>query len=131
MFTEALFTIAKTWRQLKCPSAEEWIKKMQHIYTMEYLCSCLLAQSCLILSDPMDCSHQAPLSMGFFRREYWSGLPFPLPGDLPDPGIKAKSPTSPALADGFFTTESPGKPITNINIGNFYLWDRICVNYFS
>ena len=94
MFTEALFTIAKTWRQLKCPSAEEWIKKMQHIYTMEYLCSCLLAQSCLILSDPMDCSHQAPLSMGFFRREYWSGLPFPLPGDLPDPGIK---PMSPAL----------------------------------
>ena len=76
-------------------------------------------------------AHQGPLSMGLCRQEHWSGLPFPLPGDLPDPGIKAKSPTSPALADGFFTTESPGKPITNINIGNFYLWDRICVNYFS
>ena len=42
------------------------------------------------------------------RQEYWSGLPFPLPGDLPDPGIK---PTSPALAGRFFTTELPGKPM--------------------
>ena len=50
---------------------------------------------------------QAPLSMGFPRQEYWSGLPFPSPGDLPDPGIK---PASPALAGGFFTTEPPGKP---------------------
>ena len=49
----------------------------------------------------------APLSMGFFRQEYWSGLPFPSLGDLPDPGIK---PVSTALADGFFTTELPGKP---------------------
>ena len=52
-------------------------------------------------------AHQAPLSMGFFRQEYWSGLPFPTPGDLPDPGIK---PMFPALAGGFFTTEPPGKP---------------------
>ena len=52
--------------------------------------------------------HQAPLSMGFSRQEYWSGLPFPSPGDLPDPGIKPKSP---ALADRFFTIEPSGKPI--------------------
>ena len=52
-------------------------------------------------------AHQAPLSMGFFRQEYWSGLPFPTPGDLPDPGIK---PMFPALVGGFFTTEPPGKP---------------------
>ena len=45
--------------------------------------------------------------MGFPRQEYWSGLPFPSLGDLPDPGIE---PTSPALAGGFFTTERPGKP---------------------
>ena len=50
---------------------------------------------------------QAPLSMGFPRQEYWSGLPFPSPGHLPDPGIK---PASPALAGGFFTTEPTGKP---------------------
>ena len=46
---------------------------------------------------------QAPLSMGFFRPEYWSGLPCPPPGDLPNPGIKPTFFTSPALAGGFFT----------------------------
>ena len=57
---------------------------------------------------PWTLAHQVPLSMGFPRQEYWSGLPFPPPGDLPDPGIK---PESPALAGGFFTTEPPGKPL--------------------
>ena len=52
----------------------------------------LVAQLCLTLCDPMDC--QAPLSMGFSRQEYWSGLPFPSPGDLPNSGIE---PGSPAL----------------------------------
>ena len=46
---------------------------------------------------------QAPLSMGFPRQEYWSGLPFPPPGDLPNPGIESASLTSPELAGGFFT----------------------------
>ena len=50
---------------------------------------------------------QAPLSIGFSRQEYWNGLSFPPPGDLPHPGIE---PASPALAGGFFTTEPPGKP---------------------
>ena len=50
---------------------------------------------------------QAPLSMGLSRQEYWSGLPFPPPGDLPDPGIR---PAFPALGGGFFTTAPPGKP---------------------
>ena len=49
--------------------------------------------------------------MGFPRQEYWSGLPFPSPGDLPNPGIK---PASLALAGGFFTTEPPGKPCTAV-----------------
>ena len=48
--------------------------------------------------------------MGFPRQEYWSGLPFPSPGDLPHPGIE---PESPALAGGFFTAEPPGKPYSN------------------
>jgi len=48
--------------------------------------------------------------MGFFRQKYWNGLPFPPPGDLPDPGIEPVSLTSPALAGRFFSTESPGKP---------------------
>ena len=56
-------------------------------------------------------AHQASLSIGFPRQEYWSGLPFPPPGDLPDPGIRPASPLPPALqADcGFFTTKLPGK----------------------
>ena len=51
-------------------------------------------------------AHQAPLSVGFSGQEYWSGLPFPSPGDLCDPGIEPVSLTSPALADGFFTTRA-------------------------
>ena len=50
---------------------------------------------------------QAPLSMGFLRQEYWGGLPFTPPGDLPDPETELRSP---ALASGFFTTEPPRKP---------------------
>ena len=53
---------------------------------------------------------QAPLSTGFSRQEYWSGLPSPPPGDLPDPGIEPMPLTSPAFAGGFFTTASHGKP---------------------
>ena len=48
--------------------------------------------------------------MGFSRQEYWSGLPFPTPGDLPNPGIEPMSPASSALAGGFLTNESPRKP---------------------
>ena len=55
-------------------------------------------------------ARQAPLSMEFSRQEDWSGLPFPSPGGLPDPGIKLKSPASPALAGIFFTTARPRKP---------------------
>ena len=50
------------------------------------------AQSCPILCDPWTVALQAPQSMEFFRREYWSELPFPPPGDLPDPGIEPESP---------------------------------------
>ena len=63
----------------------------------EGCCAAMLrvAQPRLTLGDPMDGSvaHQARLSMGFFRQEYCSGLPFPSPGDLPDPGIEPRSPT--------------------------------------
>ena len=58
---------------------------------------------------PWTIAHQAPLSMGFAWHKYWSGLPFPPPGDLPNPGIEPASPASPALAGGFFTTEPPVK----------------------
>ena len=67
----------------------------------------LVAQSCPTLATSWTVAHQAPLSMRFSRQEYWSGLPFPSSGDLPDPEIE---PMSPALAGGFFTTVPPGKP---------------------
>ena len=54
LFIAALFTIAKTWKQPKCPLIDKWIKKIKYTYTMEYCCS--VAQSCLILCNPMDCS---------------------------------------------------------------------------
>ena len=54
-------------------------------------------------------ARQAPLSIEFSRQEYWSALPFPPLGDLPNPGIKPESPTSLELAGRFFTTEPPGK----------------------
>ena len=59
---------------------------------------------------PWTVAQQAPLSKGFSRQEYWSGLP--TPGDLPDPRIEPMSPAASALAGGFFTTEPPGKPST-------------------
>ena len=52
----------------------------------------LVTKSCLTLVIPWTVAHQAPLSMGFSRQEHWSRLPFPSPGDLPDPGIEPKSP---------------------------------------
>ena len=72
---------------------------------------CSVAQWCLTLCIPIDCiACQAPQSMGFFRQEHRSELPFPTPGDLPGPAIEPTALTSPTLAGRFFTTEPPGKP---------------------
>ena len=66
----------------------------------------LVAKLCLTLATPWTVARQAPLSMGFSRQAYWSGLPFPSPGDLPNPGIE---PGSPALQADSLPTELPGK----------------------
>ena len=69
--------------------------------------------ACSVISNsatPWTIAYQAPLSMGFPRQEYCSGLPFPSPGDLTDPGIELSFLVSPASADRFFTTVPPGKP---------------------
>ena len=60
-------------------------------------------------ATPWTVACHALLSMGFFRQEYLNGLPFPPPGDLPDSGIKPRSPVPPELLGGFFTPEPPGK----------------------
>ena len=71
----------------------------------------LVTKSWPTLWDPMYCvAHQAPLSMGFPRQEYWSGLPCLPPGNFPEPGLEPTSLESPALAGGLFTTGPPGKP---------------------
>ena len=65
-------------------------------------------------------AHEAPLSMGFSRQEYWSGLPFPAPGHLPNPGIESRSP---ALQADALTSEPPGKPtiiVTRKMPNNFF-----------
>jgi len=61
---------------------------------------------------------QAPLSMGFPRQEYWSGLIFPFAGDFPNPGVK---PTSPALAGGFLTTKLPGNQFKKEVVGSVFI----------
>ena len=74
---------------------------------------CVCAQSpdrVLLFTTPWTVAGQAPLSLEFSRQEYWSGLPFPTLGDLPNPGTETARLASPALAGGFFTTEAPGKP---------------------
>ena len=68
-----------------------------------------MAQSCPTLCNPMDCTHQAPPSMGFSRQEYWSGLPFPSPADLPDPGIEHGSP---ACRQTLYSLSHQGSPFT-------------------
>ena len=69
----------------------------------------LVPKLCPTLMTPWTIAHQSPLSVGFSRQEYWSELPFPSPGNLPDPEIKPTSLVAPALAGGFFITEPPGK----------------------
>ena len=61
-------------------------------------------------------AHKDLLSMEFSRQEYWSGLPFPAPGDRPNPGIKPESLASPALADGFFTTAPHGEASLSVGL---------------
>ena len=66
--------------------------------------------SCVqLFATPWTAAHQAPPSMGFSRQEYWSGLPFLSPGDLPNPGIE---PGSPVFQADALTSEPPGKPVT-------------------
>ena len=64
---------------------------------------------------------QAPLSMGFSRQEYWSGLPCPPPGDLPDPGVEVVTLMSPPLAGGFFTTSATREAPYNMDIDSIYI----------
>ena len=130
IFIAALFTVGSVWKPPKCTSTNEWRKEMWYRNIVEYysvfkkkeilpftathewiwrtLCTYMLSYfSCVqLFVTPWTAASQVPLFMGFSRQEYWSGLPYPPPGDLPDPGIETASLMSPALAGGFFTTSA-------------------------
>ena len=82
-----------------------------------------VAQSCLTLRNPWTAAYQAPPSMGFSRQEYWSGLPFTSPEDLPDPGIK---PGPPALQAHSLSFELQGRTMCVNTVGKY----RLEGNYF-
>ena len=77
-----------------------------------------LLQLCPTLCNPMDCNPPGLLSMGFSRQEYWSGLPFPFPGDLPDPGIQPAFSVSPALQMDSLPLSYQGSPPNHSKIHN-------------
>ena len=82
--------------------------------------------SCVrLFATPQTVACQAPLSMGFSKKDYWSGLPFPPPGDLPHSGIKPGSPASLAVAGRFFTTEPPGKSATSLRLWQCYIKEEL------
>ena len=79
-------------------------------------------QSCFTLLRPhARQAHEDPVYMGFSRHEFWSGLPFPTPGDLPKPAMKPSSPVLPALAGGFLIAEAPGKPNSFLFFFNLFI----------
>ena len=100
-------------RSLLWPCQREKISKFSS--PKQLMCVCMLSRfsHVQLFAALWTVALQAPLSMGFSRQEYWSALPCPPPGDLPDPGIKP-SPVSSALQEDSFTTEQPGKPKTTI-----------------
>ena len=107
MFIAALFTIAKTWKQSKCPSPEEWKKKIWYMYIMEHCC-CLVTKSCLTLRCVSDCSPPGSSVHGIYQARILECVAISSPKDLPNSRIK---PMSPALAGRFFTAESQGSPV--------------------
>ena len=100
---------------------------------------CVHAKSlhlCLTLCDPMNVSLLTPLSMGLFRKEYWSGLPFPSPGSLPNPGIEPTSLMSSAFTGEFFTTSTTWEALNKLKLDNyscnyFLLGNTVMIIFYS
>ena len=117
---------------------ETSMDKMQFIFfyyssTSDCVCVCVCVHSlsCVwLFATPWTVTHQTPPSMEFSRQENWSGLPFPTPGYLLDPGFEPVSPASSAFAGRMFITDTPGKPHLTISFANTWwlghvLSDRI------
>ena len=101
-----------------------------HLYGFDdsrYLGLVLVAKWCLTFVTPWTMARQAPPSMGFSRQEYWSGLPFPSPGDFPNPGSE---PRSPALPDDLLT-DPWGKPLDSLQKWNHRVFVLLSLAYFT
>ena len=90
------------------------INLLKMLMTIDSILRACVLNHIQLFVTPWSVADQVPLALGFSRQEHWSGLPFSPTGDLINPGIKAECAASPALADGFFTTEPPGKPILTL-----------------
>ena len=86
---------------------KKWIKELNRHLSKEDIVKVKSFSRVQLFATPWSIAHQAPLSMGFSRQEYWSGLPCPLPGHFPNPGIETRSP---ALQADSSPVEPPGKP---------------------
>ena len=126
----------------------DWLNTDPCLLTLQlYSCYCTpsqrmenksRAQSCLTVCNTMDCSPPGSSVHGIFQAnfpgEYWSGFPFPPPGDLPDPGIKPASPVSPALQADSLPTEPSGRPVLYFSMYPnqtegflFFCWCHCCL----
>ena len=128
----------------RCTSHQPHLRCHQsHKSNVYYLRRCSLIEyfHCIVLSAMLSCfSHvqlfvtfwtvacQAPLSMGFSRQEYWNGLPYPLPGDLPDSEIELTSLPSPALVGGFFIISATYGSSKYFHCGNKFNWMALFQN---
>ena len=112
------------------PGKKSLCNRCIHVCVCVCVCGwvCSVAQSCSTLCNPMDCRLPGSSVHGISWARILEWVPFLTPGDLPDPGIKPASPTSPALAGRFFNTEPPGKPnnkciftMKSLGISYYYL----------
>ena len=85
-------------------------------YVILSVCAVLVISCVQLLANLWTVAHKSPLSMGSYRQEYWSGLPFPSPGNLPNPGIKPVSPVSSTLQVHSLPAELSGKPILSVTL---------------
>ena len=108
-----------------CGTVDVLVALLELIYVYVYVGVLSRFSHTRLFATPWTVACQAPLSTGFPRQEYWSGLPFPSPGDLSDPGME---PMSPALAGKFFTSESPGKPLVIILVSRLVCLQQIHLN---
>ena len=104
-------TVLKKWSPLLNWARHSAVIQSMGVLMLASHCYCLVAKAYLTLATPWAVAHQALLSMGLPRQEYWSGLPFPCPGDLPNPGIK---PGSPALQADALPSEPHLDPEQNL-----------------